>query len=116
MWGWNEKRIDPIGQSLEAMSAHLDFISPMLYPSHYVEQAYRNDPYRTIRDGLESGHSRVEACFPPYLQAFEQAIPASMSLETYISAQIDAAGDRGADGVLFWHPACEYAPLYRVLD
>ena len=116
MWGWNEKRIDPIGQSLEAMSARLDFVSPMLYPSHYVEQVYRDDPYRTISDALASGHARVEACFRPYLQAFDQALPPGMPLETYICAQLEAATECGADGVLFWHPACEYAALYRALD
>ncbi|MFC2099815.1 putative glycoside hydrolase [Candidatus Bipolaricaulota bacterium] len=116
MWGWNEKRIDPIGQSLEAMSAHLDFISPMLYPSHYVEQAYRDDPYRTVSDALEAGRARVDASFRPYLQAFDQALPPGVSLETYISEQVQAAADRGSDGVLFWHPACEYTALYRALD
>jgi len=116
MWGWNEKRIDPIGQSLEAVAQHVDFISPMLYPSHYVEQAYRDNPYRTIRDGLTSGNARVNACFRPYLQAFDRFIPPSMSLETYISEQIEAAVACGADGMLFWHPACEYDALYRALD
>jgi hypothetical protein len=88
----------------------------MLYPSHYVEQTYKDDPYRTVHDGLTSGNARVDACFRPYLQAFDQAIPSGMSLETYIARQITAADENGADGVLFWHPACEYDALYRALD
>jgi len=115
LWPWNERRIDPIGQSLEAMAAHLDYVSPMLYPSHYVEQTYRDDPYLVIRDALTAGGARVDAHFRPYLQAFDRYIPTGMSLETYISEQVRAAGELGADGVLFWHPACEYAPLYRAL-
>jgi len=39
-----------------------------------------------------------------------------MSLETYIEEQVQAAQDYGADGYLFWHPACEYEPLFRVLE
>lgn len=116
LWPWNERRIDPIGQSLEEMSAHLDFVSPMVYPSHYAEQAYRDDPYRVVRDALRAGKARVSASYRPFLQAFDLALPAGMSLETYIEEQIRAAEDAGADGYLFWHPACEYDALYRALD
>ena len=116
LWPWNERRIDPIGQSLEEMTAHLDFVSPMVYPSHYAEQAYRDDPYRVVSEALGSGNARVSACYRPFLQAFDMALPAGMSLETYISEQIRAAVDAGADGYLFWHPACDYDALYRVLD
>ena len=115
LWPWNERRIDPIGQSLEEMSAHLDFVSPMVYPSHYVEQAYRDDPYRVVSETLLSGRARVSASYRPFLQAFDLALPAGMSLETYISEQIRAAEATGADGYLFWHPACEYTALYNVL-
>jgi hypothetical protein len=116
LWPWNERRIDPIGQSLEEMSTHLDFVSPMVYPSHYAEQAYRDDPYRVVSDALRSGKARVSASYRPFLQAFDLALPAGMSLETYIEEQIRAAEDAGADGYMFWHPACEYDALYRALD
>ena len=116
MWPWNSRKIDPIGQSLEDMVPYLEFISPMVYPSHYFEQVYRDDPYRTVKDALISGDARVEANFRPFLQAFDRHIPDGMTLETYISAQIRAAQDHGADGYLFWHPACEYGLLFRVLE
>ncbi|MBU1048988.1 putative glycoside hydrolase [Candidatus Bipolaricaulota bacterium] len=116
MWPWNSRRIDPIGQSLEDMAPYLDFVSPMVYPSHYYEQLYRDDPYRTVQDALVSGTNRVDANYRPFLQAFDRYIPAGMTLETYIREQIDAAKDHGADGYLFWHPACEYAPLFNVLE
>ena len=116
MWPWNSRRIDPIGQSLEDMAPYLDFISPMLYPSHYFEQIYQDNPYRTIQDALLSGTGRVDASFRPFLQAFDRNLPDAMSLETYIDEQIRAAQDHGADGYLFWNPACEYEPLFRVLE
>jgi hypothetical protein len=116
LWPWNERRIDPIGQSLEEMSAHLDYVSPMLYPSHFAEQAYRDDPYRVVRDALLSGKARVSASYRPFLQAFDMALPTGMDLETYITEQIRAAEQVGADGYLFWHPACDYDALYRALD
>jgi hypothetical protein len=116
LWPWNERRIDPIGQSLEDVSAYLDFLSPMLYPSHYAEQTYRDDPYLVVVEALRSGKARVPASFRPFLQAFDMALPPGMDLETYIREQIRAAEQAGADGYLFWHPACEYDALYRALD
>jgi hypothetical protein len=116
MWPWNSRRIDPIGQSLDDMAPHLDFISPMVYPSHYYEELYRDDPYRTVQDALVSGTKRVDANYRPFLQAFDRHIPEGMSLEAYIEEQVQAAQDYGADGYLFWHPACEYEPLFRVLE
>lgn len=116
MWTWNEKRIDPIGQSLEDMAPHVDMLSPMLYPSHYYEQAYKSDPYRVVKEALLAGKSRVTSSFRPYLQAFDMAIPSGMTLEAYIRAQIRAAVECGADGYLFWDPNCDYRALYRALE
>jgi len=116
MWNWNKKRIDPIGQSLEEMAPYVNLISPMLYPSHYREQHYKDDPYRVVTEALAAGKARVTTPFRPFLQAFDQAIPPEMSLEDYIRAQVRAAKGAGADGYLFWHPACDYASLYRALD
>ncbi len=116
MWSWNTKRIDPIGQSLEDMASHVDILSPMLYPSHYYEQIYKSDPYRVVKEALSTGKSRVATSFRPFLQAFDMAIPAGMSLEAYIRAQIKAAVECGADGYLFWNPSCDYRALFRALE
>jgi len=115
LWPWNMQRIDPIGQSLEGVSPYLDHISPMLYPSHYVEQSYRDDPYSVVSDALTGANRRVAASFRPFLQAFDMAVPDGMSLQAYIAEQIRAAKQCGADGYLFWHPACDYSALYEVL-
>ncbi len=115
LWPWNARRIDPIGQSLEGICPHLDFVSPMLYPSHYAEQAYRDEPYRVVTEALAGAQERVTAHFRPFLQAFDLKVPTGMPLETYIEDQIRAAKDAGADGYLFWHPACDYTALYNVL-
>jgi len=116
LWSWNERLIDPIGQSLEQMGPLLDFISPMLYPSHYAEAAYQQEPYLVVSDALASGRSRYDVALRPYLQAFDRAIPSTMSLQTYILEQVQAAVDSGADGYLFWHPACEYEVLFSALE
>lgn len=116
LWDWNKKRIDPIGQSLEDIAGYVDFVSPMVYPSHYREQHYRDDPYLVVSAALASGKARISTPLRPFLQAFDMAIPAGMTLERYIQAQVQAAKDAKADGYLFWHPASEYDALYKALE
>jgi len=116
LWNWNMKGIDPIGQSLEGMSQYVDFISPMLYPSHYSEQRYKDDPYGVVKEALTLGKKRVTTPFRPFLQAFDRYIPAGMTMEDYIRSQIRAAKEIGSDGYLFWNPSCDYEALYRALQ
>lgn len=116
LWPWNREKKDPIGQCLEEMAAFVDVISPMLYPSHYVEPELKADPYRTVRLALEHGMARVGVPFRPYLQAFDLHIPSGMSLPEYILAQVRAAEEMGVDGYLFWNPRSDYAPLWEALS
>ncbi len=116
LWPWNAKMIDPIGQHLEGMAEHVDLFSPMVYPSHYVEQELRDDPYGTVKLALQHGMARVETPLRPFLQAFDMAIPAGMSLPEYIAAQIRAAEEVGADGYLFWNPRADYSALWQALE
>lgn len=115
MWEWNTKRTDPIGQSLEDMAAHLDYVSPMVYPSHYTEQRYKDGPYLVVKDALVSGKKRTQTAIRPFLQVFDMQIPSGMTIDAYIAAEIRAAKDHGADGYLFWEPSNDYRALYRVL-
>jgi hypothetical protein len=115
MWDWNTRRTDPIGQSLEDMAAHLDYVSPMVYPSHYTEQKYKDGPYLVVKDALTTGKKRTTTPIRPYLQVFDMAIPAGMTIDAYIAAEIRAAKECGADGYLFWEPSNDYRALYRVL-
>ncbi|NOX44580.1 MAG: hypothetical protein GXO72_02420 [Caldiserica bacterium] len=115
LWPWNREKKDPIGQCLEEMAPYVDVISPMLYPSHYVEPELKADPYRTVRLALEHGMARVEVPFRPYLQAFDMDIPPGMTLPEYILAQVRAAEEVGADGYLFWNPRSDYTSLWEAL-
>ena len=116
LWPWNARKIDPIGQHLEGMAEWVDVLSPMIYPSHYVEQELKDDPYGTVKLALEYGSSRVETPLRPFLQAFDLDVPAGMSLPEYIAAQVRAAEEAGADGYLFWNPRADYSALWRALE
>ncbi len=115
MWPWNAQKIDPIGQNLEEIGCHAHVISPMLYPSHFVEEEFKSDPYGTVFRTMSHGRSRTKTPLRPYLQAFSMAIPFGMSLPEYIVAQIRAAEAAGADGYLFWNPRSDYSALWQAL-
>ncbi len=112
---WNARRIDPIGQHLEGIAQWVDAVSPMVYPSHYVEQAFKDDPYRTVLQATRDAVGRASITVRPYLQAFDMAIPHGMTLPAYIAAQIRAVEDAGADGYLFWNPRSDYTALWQAL-
>ncbi|MCX7750656.1 MAG: putative glycoside hydrolase [Candidatus Bipolaricaulota bacterium] len=112
---WNARKIDPIGQQLEGMARWVDAVSPMVYPSHYVERAFKDDPYGTVHQAVRDARARVETPIRPYLQAFEMAIPPGMTYTTYILEQIRAAEEAGASGYLFWNPRSDYSVLWAAL-
>jgi len=112
---WNARRIDPIGQHLEGIAQWVDAVSPMVYPSHYVEQAFKDDPYRTVLQATRDAVGRASIAVRPYLQAFDMALPSGMTLPAYIAAQIRAVEDAGADGYLFWNPRSDYTALWQAL-
>lgn len=111
-----------VGQSYEEMARHLDYICPMIYPSHYGDGNFGiehpdTQPYDTILAALkgsqrvldsnsQSGHAVVR----PWLQDFTASY-----LEHYIEygdeqvqAQIQAVYDAGYDEWLLWSAACKY--------
>lgn len=113
LWEWNRERIDPIGQQLEELAPYVDWLSPMVYPSHY-EQALREKPYETVKRALEAGLNRGLK-LRPFLQAFRLAVPAGMSYHDYIRAQVRAASELGVKSYLFWNPRSDYADLFAAL-
>lgn len=113
LWEWNQKRIDPIGQHLEELAPYVDWISPMVYPSHY-EPALRDKPYETVKRALEAGLKRGLK-LRPFLQAFQMAIPAGMDYHDYIRAEVRAAEEVGFKSYLFWNPRSDYSALFSAL-
>ena len=113
-----------VGQVYEDMAAHLDYICPMIYPSHYGDGNFGiehpdTEPYRTILAALQKssgvlGAARQEgqhqAIVRPWLQDFTASY-----LKHYIEygpeeirAQIQATYDAGYDEWMLWSAACSY--------
>jgi hypothetical protein len=106
-----------IGQRLEELMPHLDYLSPMLYPScfQYGIPGYRNPverPYETVYYSLKQAQERTHlptTRFRPWLQAFKDyAYDRRAFTGKEIRTQIQAAEHFGADGWMLWNPRNVY--------
>ena len=103
-----------IGQRLEDAVDYVDFISPMMYPSHYPagHLGLANPaaaPYVVIHNGMEKGIPYFEgkrAKVRPWIQAFD--IGAQYGA-TNIRAQIDAIEEFENGGWLLWNASNRYS-------
>lgn len=109
-----------LGQYWEAISAVVDYISPMSYPSHYAPGSYGLavpdlHPYdlmhRATRDALRRNENlATPARLRPWIQGFT-----ARWLPQYrrygvpeIQAQIRALADHGVHSYLVWNPGNRY--------
>lgn len=107
-----------IGQRLDALVQHLDYLSPMLYPSgfRFGIPGYR-DPVAHSREivGLSlkraGERSKVSPLrFRPWLQAFrDYAFDRRSFGAGEIREQISAAEAFGSDGWMLWNPRNDYS-------
>jgi len=100
-----------IGQHLESIVQSVDFISPMVYPSHYSNGSfgyqYPNEyPYEVISAALNDGLSRgIEIKqLRPYLQGFWHTTED-------VRLNIKAAEDMGLDWII-WNNSSTYDANY----
>jgi len=107
-----------IGQTLDAVKAHLDYLSPILYPSgfqagipgcsdpvaHPYEIVYRSLTRAKERSGLPPVRLR------PWLQAFrDYAFDRREYGAKEIMQQVRAAEDFGSNGWMLWNPRNQYS-------
>jgi hypothetical protein len=113
---FNENDTD-IGQRIEELAPHLDFICPMVYPSGYhkgipghpnpvlVPGKVVSESVRLIRKRAGTNVVRVR----PWLQDFKDyAFDRRIFGVTEVTAQIRGAEESGAAGWLLWNPRNDY--------
>lgn len=115
---------ESVGQIYGEMAKHMDYISPMIYPSHYADGNYGIDypdmhPYETITAALADSRKELYyagldgshiATVRPWLQDFTASWLANHI--TYggaqVREQIQATYDAGYDEWLLWDASCKY--------
>jgi hypothetical protein len=113
---FNENDTD-IGQRVEELAPHVDYLSPMVYPSgyHLGIPGYRNpvqNPYhvvyesvRLIRKRSTGNHVQIR----PWLQDFrDYAFDRRIFGVAEIRAQIKGTEEAGGSGWLLWNPRNDY--------
>jgi hypothetical protein len=114
VFGIAATRPEQIAQDISLMAPHVDFVSPMVYPSHWGPGEYGvPDPIRQPADIVQRSvidFQRVVAgsgaAVVPWLQDFTYlGVPYGVA---EVQAQIDAAMGVGATGFLLWNPSSTY--------
>jgi hypothetical protein len=105
-----------IGQRFPDIAGVVDYISPMVYPSHYPEGSiavpgHPNDyPYDVISISLDLGMAKIpglELRMRPWIQDF--SLPGMSEYgPKQIRDEIDAAEDSGSSGWLVWNVNADY--------
>jgi hypothetical protein len=113
VFGIAATRPDQVAQNVPAMARQVDYIAPMLYPSHWHGGEYNlvdpnAEPYQIVLRSLRDFKRDVAgtgARLVPWLQDFSLGV-------TYgpkqVRAQIDAAARDGVHEFLLWDPAVTY--------
>jgi hypothetical protein len=102
-----------IGQKLELMARQVDYVSLMLYPSHYNKPEYglpdpEKEPGRTVSLSIIDAKERIagtRAKLRPWLQDFTLRVPYTPA---EVRAQIDAVESAGVKGWLLWNASNRY--------
>jgi hypothetical protein len=127
--------LEGIGQSLELVSQDIDYICPMVYPSHYANIKQNGvgqrlngilyeypdlDPYGVVYNTLVPAKKRLEtsdaeADVRPWLQAFTADYLHNGAWQYYgasqINEQIKATYDAGYSEWLLWDPNNNYSDI-----
>lgn len=104
-----------IGQILEYALPHFDFLSPMVYPSHYPKTflgfaSPAEKPYEVVRYSLNSAVLRASTTpqkIRPWLQDFDLG---AVYTKEMVRAQIQATYDAGLTSWMLWDAANTYTP------
>ncbi|PKM41727.1 MAG: hypothetical protein CVV03_11790 [Firmicutes bacterium HGW-Firmicutes-8] len=104
-----------IGQRPERMAPYVDYISPMIYPSHYSRGNYgfsnpNAHPYEVVDGSIKDLNRLIESTgcrIRPWLQAFSMGQPRYGPNE--VQAQIKATNLNDINTWLLWHPGVNYA-------
>jgi hypothetical protein len=113
VFGIAADRPDAVGQSVPRIARHVDYVAPMLYPSHWVKGEYGVDdpnrqPYDIVKAALADFQEKVAGTgvrLVPWIQDFSLGHRYGAA---EVQAQIRAAHDLGVGDYLVWNAGVRY--------
>ena len=105
---------DGTGQLFEDVIDQVDYVSPMVYPSHYYPGNYGLDdpessPYEVVSNAMREAQVRVaghRADVRPWLEDFSLTVPHTPER---VSAQLRATYEQGIESWLLWNAGNRYS-------
>ena len=121
VFGVAATRPQEVAQDIPAMAEHLDYVSAMVYPSHWAPGEYgvanpNAQPYDIVLRSLEDFQKDVRgtgARVVPWLQDFSLGVDYGPA---QVDAQIQGARDAGIDEFLLWDPSVTYTAAALATD
>ena len=114
-----EKGDTGIGQTIESLSKHSDYISPMLYPSGFATGSFlfehpSEHPYAVIYRSIKHIEPIIESKrVRPWLQYFKDYAHTKKYYKKFeVTEQIRASNDINTSGWMFWSPSSRYHKDY----
>ena len=113
VFGVAATRPTEVAQDVPAMAEHLDYVSAMVYPSHWAHGEYgvanpNAQPYDIVFRSLQDFERDVRgtgARVVPWLQDFSLGLTYGPA---QVGAEIQGAANAGIDEYLLWDPAVRY--------
>jgi peptidoglycan/xylan/chitin deacetylase (PgdA/CDA1 family) len=113
VFGVAATRPTEVAQDIPSMAEHLDYVSAMVYPSHWAPGEYgianpNAQPYDIVLRSLQDFEKDVRgtgARVVPWLQDFSLGVDYGPA---QVGAEIHGARDAGIDEYLLWDPAVTY--------
>ena len=113
VFGISATRGEFIAQDIAGMAHYVDYVAPMVYPSHWSRGEYgvahpEAQPYDITRASLADFQRVLDGtntALVPWLQDFSMRVPYGPA---EVKAQIDAAASLGIHDWLIWDPTVTY--------
>jgi hypothetical protein len=121
VFGVSATRPKEVGQDIGAMAKYVDYVAPMVYPSHWGPGEYgvRNpnaQPYAIVHRSLKDFQKKVAgttAEVMPWLQDFSLGVTYNVP---QVKAQITATARDGIPSFLLWNAGCTYQGRALAVD
>jgi hypothetical protein len=110
-----------IGQTIESLSKHADYIAPMLYPSGFAKGSFNVEhpsehPYLVIYRSIKHNEKTIDPKrMRPWIQYFRDYAHKKRYYKKHeINEQIRAADDMNTNGWMAWSPSSKYHTDYFI--
>ena len=124
LWGNKQRHLNEnfnnIGQIIEYIADNVDYIYPMVYPSHFskedrkkIDERYiGKEEYDIVYEACKNGLRRIknsDAKLIPWIQGF-------WANDEYIFNELKAVNDSGINGFLIWNSKNHYDESWEALN